>query len=276
MMTKAIELEDVSVKYSDSFVLKDVSVEIDHGEFLGIIGPNGGGKTTLLKVLLGLLEPDHGKIRIFGKGPKKVDNAMGYVPQYSNFDAQFPIDVWNVVLMGRVGKLGWKPFFSSKDKKMARKALKMVDMEAYKDRQISKLSGGQQQRVLIARALATEPNILLLDEPTASVDEKIRENIYDLLKELNEEEGKTIILVSHDIGVISSYVKKVACLNKYFIYHGSDELTPDMIEASYECPVDIVAHGHPHRVFEHDMPSDGEGAEETEGAEGSEDTEGSR
>ncbi|MFW6176353.1 MAG: metal ABC transporter ATP-binding protein [Thermoplasmatota archaeon] len=255
MKDKSIELDNVTVSFGNTEVLKDVSVSIDAGEFLGIIGPNGGGKTTLLKVLMGLHKPEKGKINIFGKDPKNAGEYIGFVPQYSNFDDQFPIDVWNVVLMGRVGKLGWKPFYSKEDKKIAKRSLKLVNMYEYKDRQISNLSGGQQQRVLIARALATEPKILLLDEPTASIDEKIKSNIYDLLKKLNEEKNITIILVSHDIGIISSYVKKIACLNKYFIYHGSDELTPDMVEASYECPVDIVAHGHPHRVFEHKMPS---------------------
>ena len=258
MESKAIKLDNVSVSFDGTQVLKDVSVTLDQGEFLGIIGPNGGGKTTLLKVLLGLLPPDKGEVSIFGKNPSKAGHYLGYVPQYSNFDVQFPINVWDVVLMGRVGELGWKPFFSKKDKKIANKALKMVEMEDYKERQISKLSGGQQQRVLIARALTTQPKILLLDEPTASVDEKVRSGIYELLKRLNENKNMTIILVTHDIGVISSYVKKVACLNKYFIYHGSDELTQEMIEASYECPVDLIAHGHPHRVFEHKMPSEEE------------------
>lgn len=256
MVETAIEMKDVSVKLGDKTVLKDVSVSLNEGTFLGIIGPNGGGKTTLLKVLLGLITPEKGQVRIYGKSPSKTSDEVGYVPQYSNFDSQFPISVWDVVLMGRVGELGWKPFYSKEDKKIAEDSLKMVNMLEYKDRQISELSGGQQQRVLIARALTTEPDILLLDEPTASIDEKIQTNIYELLEKLNKKRNMTIILVSHDIGVISSYVNKVACLNKYFIYHDSDELTPEMIEASYECPVDLVAHGHPHRVFEHKMPSE--------------------
>lgn len=256
MVETAIEMEDVSVRLGNKTVLKDVSVSLDEGTFLGIIGPNGGGKTTFLKVLLGLITPEEGEVRIYEKPPSKISYEVGYVPQYSKFDAQFPISVWDVVLMGRVGELGWKPFYSRKDKKIAKRCLKLVNMEDYSNRQISELSGGQQQRVLIARALATEPDILLLDEPTASVDEKIQTSIYELLKKLNENRNMTIILVSHDIGVISSYVNEVACLNKYFIYHGSDELTSEMVEATYECPVDLVAHGHPHRVFEHQMPSE--------------------
>ncbi len=256
MVETAIEMKDVSVSLGDKKVLENVNVTLDEGTFLGMIGPNGGGKTTLLKVLLGLITPDKGEVHIHGKTPSNISDEVGYVPQYSNFDAQFPISVWDVVLMGRVGKLGWNPFYSKEDKKIAERSLKMVNMEDYRDRQISELSGGQQQRVLIARALTTEPKILLLDEPTASIDEKVQSNIYELLKDLNEKKDMTIILVSHDIGVISSYVNKVACLNKYLIYHDSDELTSDMIEASYECPVDLVAHGHPHRVFENKMPSE--------------------
>ncbi len=261
MHASIIELDNVSINFGASEVLKNVSVTIGRGEFLGIIGPNGGGKTTLLKVLLGLLEPDDGKVRVLGKPPSKISDQIGYVPQYTNFDSKFPINIWDVVLMGRVGKLGWKPFFSSRDKEVALETLEKVEMAKFKDKQISELSGGQQQRVLIARALTTEPQLLLLDEPTASVDEKMRQNIYQLIRQLNEDEHITIILVSHDIGIISSYVNKIACLNKYFIYHDSKELTPEMLEASYKCPVDIIAHGHPHRVFEHKMPrEDDEGA----------------
>ncbi len=254
-MSKALELDRVTVKYGEQTVLKDVSFQLDSGDFLGIIGPNGGGKTTLLKTVLGLIDNYEGTVLINGKPPNSNTHNVGYVPQHSKFDMKFPICVWDVVLMGRLGAMGYRPFYNRKDKKIARSALKNVDMLEYRDRQISKLSGGQLQRVLIARALTTEPRLLLLDEPTASVDEKMKGSVYSLLMELKKK-GITIVLVSHDIGVISSYVEKVACLNKHFIYHGNDELSPDMIEAAYECPIDLIAHGLPHRVFEHQMPED--------------------
>lgn len=258
----ALDVEDVSVTRGGQEVLKDVNLSLEKGQFLGIIGPNGGGKTTFLKVLLGLIEPDEGKITILGRSPKDISHEIGYVPQYSNFDSKFPISVWEVVLMGRLGNLGWKPFYTSKDKKIAQESLEMVEMEAHKEKQISNLSGGQQQRVLIARALTTEPEFLLLDEPTASVDEKVKNNINELLKKLNQEKEITMILASHDIGVISSYVSKIACMNKYLIYHGGKELSKEMLEASYECPVDLIAHGTPHRVFEHKMPEENEEGDE--------------
>jgi len=174
---------------------------------------------------------------------------IGYVPQYATFDRKFPIDVFNVVLMGRLGKLGFKPFYSNKDKRLAEEALKMVDILEYKNTMISALSGGQIQRVFIARALASKPKLLLLDEPTASVDKKNQENIFELLRRINNK--ITIILVSHDVGFISSYVKKIACLNRFLIYHNDKDLTPGMLEAAYECPIDMVAHGMPHRVLAH-------------------------
>ncbi len=254
-MTKALEIRDVTVKYDKTTVLKDVNLELEKGDFLGIIGPNGGGKTTLLKTILGLITPDEGEVLLFGEPPGSEARVMGYIPQHTRFDMKFPIKVFDVVLMGRLGKLGFSPFYSREDKKIARDVLKDVDMWEYRKRHISKLSGGQLQRVLLARALATKPDFLLLDEPTASVDEKMKGSIYSLLNELKER-GITIILVSHDIGVISSHVKKVACLNKYLIYHGDGELSSDMIEAAYECPIDLIAHGLPHRVYEHRMPED--------------------
>lgn len=250
----AVSFEHVWAGYGKHDILKDVSFSIQEGEFLGIIGPNGGGKTTLLKVILGIIKPYKGKVRIFGLAPNKARHLVGYVPQHIHFDRQFPVSVWDVVLMGRLGKLGTKPFYTKKDKASALKALKEVEMEDFRDRQFSQLSGGQQQRVLIARALTTEPKLILLDEPTASVDKKMESNIYQLLRDLNKE--MTIILVTHDIGVLSSYVKKVGCLNRYFIYHQTKEITQEMLEATYQCPVDLIAHGIPHRVFPHKMPEE--------------------
>ncbi|MCK4614918.1 MAG: ABC transporter ATP-binding protein, partial [Thermoplasmata archaeon] len=233
-------------------ILKDITLSVEENEFLGIIGPNGGGKTTLLKVILGILKPRKGTVRVFGLPPTQAHHLIGYVPQYLSFDRQFPISVWDVVLMGRLGKLGFKPFYTTRDKEAAMEALNQVEMGEFGDKQLSQLSGGQQQRVLIARALCTNPKIILLDEPMASVDKKMETSIYEFLRELNK--AITIILVTHDIGVLSTYVKKIGCLNKYLIYHESKELTKEMLEAAYECPVDLIAHGVPHRVLSHHPP----------------------
>lgn len=244
-----VELEHVHAGYGNEDVIKDVSLSIREGEFLGIIGPNGGGKTTLLRVILGLLKPRTGKVRVFGLPAEKAHGRIGYVPQYSSIDPQYPIRVMDVAMMGRLGRIGLRPFYSKEDKTAAANALEYVGMLSESKTHFSNLSGGQKQRVLIARALATEPEILLLDEPTASVDKSMEENIFELLKELNRK--VTIVLVSHDIGFISSYVKKIACLNRTLIYHDAKELTPEMLQAVYECPIDIIAHGVPHRVFPH-------------------------
>lgn len=240
----ALDIEDLSLTLGENEVLKGIDLRLSKGEFLGIVGPNGGGKTTLLKVILGLLGPAGGEIRVFGREPKKSRDRVSYVPQHTDFDSKFPINVWNVVLMGRVGKLGLRPFFSDEDKDIAQKALEEVEMEDYKERQISELSGGEQQRVLLARALTTQPDMLLLDEPTASVDENIKTSIYEILKKMNEKEDTTIVIVSHDIGILSSYVQKLGCLNKELIYHGDSELTHEMIEESYGCEMNIISHHH--------------------------------
>ncbi len=243
-MNNALEIDGISLALGETEVLKDVDLQLSKGDFLGIVGPNGGGKTTLLKVILGLLEPDRGEIRVLDKEPKRARDRVSYVPQHTDFDSQFPINVWNVVLMGRVGKLGLRPFFSEEDEKIAHDALKKVEMEDYKERQISELSGGEQQRVLLARALTTQPDILLLDEPTASVDERIKNSIYELLRDMNEKDGTTIVLVSHDVGILSSYVEKIGCLNGELIYHGDSELTHEMIEESYGCEMEVISHHH--------------------------------
>lgn len=249
-MTQALKLENLSAGYRlGQNVISDINLEINEKEFLGIIGPNGGGKTTLLKVITGLLKPTAGKVYLGGKLNNWEKYRIGYVPQYSQFDKSFPIKVKDVVSMGFISNRLFSVKLKPEEYTKVENALKMVDLTDKISHQIGYLSGGQQQRVLIARALATDPKILILDEPTASIDTKTGSSIYDLLTELNE--VKTIILVSHDIGAISKSVKKIACLNKNLVYHDSKEITKEMLEDTYQCPVDLIAHGVPHRVFDH-------------------------
>ncbi len=241
----SILLRDVSFGFGRTPVLESVNLEVRPGDFLGIIGPNGGGKTTLLRLILGLLKPDRGSVEVFGGSPEAARGHIGYVPQYARFDTGFPIDVLDTVRMGRLGHRvtgGHR-----RDRQAAFEALEKVELGHLAKESIGRLSGGQLQRVLIARALAAEPEVLLLDEPTASVDTRIGQSVYGLLSDLSS--ALTVVLVSHDIGVISSYVKTIACLNVRLHYHHSRELTPEMIEVAYGCPVDLVAHGHPHRVL---------------------------
>lgn len=247
MTEAAAELVDVSLSLRGIPVLENVSLRIEADDYLAILGPNGGGKTTLLKVILGLLTPDRGEARVLGGPPRRARGQVGYVPQYVRFDLQFPILVMDVVLMGRlsVSPLG---HIRTADRSAARAALERVEMEAYADRPIGALSGGELQRVLIARALAQRPRLLLLDEPTASLDERIGRSVWELFEDLSQE--MAVVVVSHDIGAISRYVHSVACLNRRLHAHPSKELTPEILEATYGCPVDLLAHGYPHRVLE--------------------------
>ena len=242
-----VRLEDVWVHYDHVAVLEDVNLSIKQEDFLGIIGPNGGGKTTLLKVILGLVKPSSGKASILGGTPQRNRKFIGYVAQNSLFDRDFPISVQDVVLMGRYGRVGLVKRFSEDDKRAALEALQNVEMLDYKDKQIGKLSGGEQQRVLIARALVAKPWMLLLDEPTTGVDMPMQTEFYELLARLKH--SMSIVLVSHDIGAVSVYVDKIACLNHRLYYHGSKEVGPDILEATYKCPIQMIAHGVPHRVL---------------------------
>lgn len=243
-----IETKKVWVHYGDSCALRDISLTVRERDFLGIIGPNGGGKSTLLKALLGLLEPSGGQIRVFGLPPRQAAPMIGYVPQLALFERSFPISVKDVVLMGRL-PLGLQPFhrFSKADREAVDLLLQQTGIWELRERQISRLSGGEFQKTLIARALATGPRLLVLDEPTASVDARSREQIYHLLNELNKE--MTIILVTHDLNVISAYVSSLACLNGSLYYHGAAELNNAVMEEMYGCPVELISHGVPHRVL---------------------------
>lgn len=247
-MAYAVELNNVSVKYGNLEALKDVTLKVEEGSFLGIIGPNGGGKTTLLKVILGLVEPQEGDVKIFGTALDQAVDQIGYVPQISNFDRNFPISVLDVVLMARLGgKFSFFHQYKKEDLKKADEILKDLNLIHLKDRQIGKLSGGQLQRVLIARGLAVEPKILLLDEPTANVDASSTSQIYELLNKLNKD--KTIIVVTHDMAAVSSYFDSLACLNEKLYHHGDKLLDQETTEQVFGCPVDLIAHGHPHHVF---------------------------
>ena len=247
-MTLALDISNLNVFYGDDCALKDINLQVDEREFLAIIGPNGGGKTTLLKAILGLVTPDSGEIRIFGRSGEAARRSIGYVPQFSRFDRRFPISVEEVVLIGRLaGRSPWFSRFSRADRQLVDALLERLEIADLKHRQIGQLSGGQLQRVLIARALAVEPQILILDEPTASVDSASKTRIYDLLKELNRE--MTILIVTHDLSAVSSNIDKIACLNQQLFYHGQTELEAGLVEKVYGCPVDLIAHGVPHRVL---------------------------
>lgn len=247
-METAIHIDNLSVHYGKTSAITDVFLDVIHGEFLGIIGPNGGGKSTLLKAILGLIPSTSGSIQIYGQAPGKNKAAVGYVPQFASIDRQFPISALEVVLTGRLKKgLSLFKNYSKEDKAIAFEQLRLVGIEHLAQRQISALSGGEFQRLLIARALTIQPRLLLLDEPTASVDVSSRNQIYQLLKELNKE--MTIILVTHDLLAISSEVGKLACLNRKLVYHGEPQLNENIVKELYGCPVDLIAHGVPHRVL---------------------------
>ncbi len=247
MQPLAIEVKDVWFSYDRQLVLREVNLHIRQGEFLAILGPNGGGKTTLLKLMLGILKPTGGIVRILGQDPSHMTGRIGYVPQDTSVNKDFPISVMDVTLMGRLGHMGLSRRYSDEDRAQARQALERVDMWEYRGRPIGKLSGGQRQRVFIARALAANPLIIFMDEPTASVDKEFQTDLYEFLKELNV--SSTVVVVSHDLSVLSSYVKSIACLNQTLYYHNSAEITPEMVDMAYHCPVELIAHGLPHRVL---------------------------
>ncbi len=248
LMKKAVSINNLSVHYGQTSALAGVSLEVDDGEYLGIIGPNGGGKTTILKAILGLVPTTSGTIEVYGRRPGKIGTLVGYVPQLAGLDKSFPVTVREVVLTGMLNqKLVFFHRFTKENKEAADELLGKVGIFGLAGRQISALSGGEFQKMLIARALAVNPKLLLLDEPTASVDAGSRNQIYQLLEELNK--GMTIILVTHDLLAVSAQVRKLACLNGHLVYHGGPEISESNVNSLYGCPVDLIAHGVPHRVL---------------------------
>ena len=238
----AIKLDQVSFGYDNNRVLDNITFEVPEGDFLGVIGPNGGGKTTLLKLVLDLLTPTSGEIKIFDRSPREARSLIGYVPQYAEFDREFPVRAWDVVLMGRLSKAPMLGGYRRQDREAAEEAMRRVEVFDLRNQQLGTLSGGQRQRVLIARALASNPRLLLLDEPTASIDTRAERDIYNLLKELNKQ--TTIILVTHDLGFVSQYVTRVACLNRRLVGHPTARITPEIIEELYHGPVHLIQHHH--------------------------------
>ena len=238
--THEILLNNISFAYKQCNVLEDVTLFIKKGEFASIVGPNGGGKTTLLKLILGLIKPDKGDVRIFGKSPDNVRQRIGYMPQYAHLDMTFPATVMDVVLMGRLKKTNL--WFSKKDRDMALNAIDDVGMTGFAPTGFNELSGGQKQRILIARALCSNPDILLLDEPTANVDQQTEENLFSILQKLNEK--MTILLVSHDLGFVSKYVKSVICVNRQVVIHPTSLINGAMIKDIYHGDLKMVRHDH--------------------------------
>ena len=243
-MKPVIEFEDVSFSYGQALVLEDISFTVTEEEFFALIGPNASGKTTLLKLLLGMLVPDSGNIRVNGQSPAEARTGIGYVPQFAAYRRDFPISVNDVVLMGRLGMSGLGGGYSRQDRDKARTAMQALELDDIAGQQVGTLSGGQVQRMLIARALAVEPVILILDEPTANIDIRAEEDIFALLKNYNE--NMTIVVVSHDIGFISGYVDRVGCLNRKLVCHNTGDISGKTIEELYGAPVKMINHAHQH------------------------------
>jgi zinc transport system ATP-binding protein len=220
------DLDEVSFRYGSEQILDSVSLKIHRGDFLALLGPNGSGKSTLIRTMLGLTKPDHGTIRIMGRDLDEFNawDRIGYVPQkVTDLDPLFPASVREVVAMGLLPHKRWPRFLSRGDESIIDEALELIEMSQYKNRRVWALSGGQQQRVFIARALASQPEVMVLDEPTAGVDGATQERFYDMLELINREKGVTMVLVTHDIGVVTKHVNKVACLNQKLVFHGSHD-----------------------------------------------------
>lgn len=248
-----IEIKQLSYRYEKENVLEDINLSIHEGAFLGIVGPNGSGKSTLLKLILGLLKPQKGDIRLFGEEINRFKDwqKIGFVSQKANsFNTGFPATVYEVVASGLTKKLGMFKFMKKEQRQKVYQAIESVGLLKFKNRNIGELSGGQQQRVFIARALVSDPNLMILDEPTVGVDAQNVQSFYEMLDVLNKKLGITLLLVTHDIGAISDKVTHVACLNKHLHFHGKtaefEQLKIEEMSGIYGHDVHILSHNHDH------------------------------
>jgi zinc transport system ATP-binding protein len=239
MKKEIITMEGINFSYEGSPVLTDVTLSFYEKEMVSIIGPNGSGKTTLLKLILGLLKPDSGSIAVFSQPPEQTGQKIGYVPQYMAFDPEFPVTVIDVILMGRLGISGGL-FYRKNDRKAAYRALETVNLPDFGSRHFSSLSGGERQRVLIARALVSSPQLLLLDEPTAHIDRVTEQQLYCLIRDISRK--LAVLLVSHDLGVVPKISDRVACVNRNVKIHSSTGLTGADIQNIYHYDVNLVEH----------------------------------
>lgn len=247
-MNKIIEIEHLSAGYDRNIVLRDVNLRVYEQDFLGIIGPNGGGKTTLIKLILGLMKPTGGEIRFFSDGKPATNLSMGYLPQYNAIDKKFPISVYDVVLSGLSRKKSLLKSFTGEHHRKVEEVISHMGLQGLEKKAIGQLSGGQLQRALLGRAIVSNPEVVILDEPNTYIDQRFESRLYEILSEINKE--RAIILVSHDIGTVVSNVKSIACVNETLDYHPDSEVSAEWLEAKFECPIELLGHGElPHRII---------------------------
>ncbi|MBE0636896.1 MAG: ABC transporter ATP-binding protein [Bacteroidales bacterium] len=247
-MGKIVELQSVTAGYEDEIILRDVNFTIHDNDFIGVIGPNGGGKTTLVKVIIGLIKPVSGKV-IYHRQDETAETRklIGYLPQVSSTDRVFPITVLNVVLSGLARRNRLVNHFSKTHLAKAREMLEAMGISHLAGKNIGELSGGQLQRAFLCRAIVSDPKLLILDEPNTYVDNKFESDLYKTLKDLNKR--MAIMIVSHDVGTITYFVKTIACVNRELHYHESNIISQEQL-AAYNCPIQIIAHGDiPHTIL---------------------------
>lgn len=247
-MQPIIRLENIAAAYDNKTVLTDVDLTVFDHDFLGVIGPNGGGKTTLVQIILGLKKPSRGRIAFYRNGQSTEQLTIGYLPQYSEIDRRFPISVEEVVLSGLSSQKKLFSPFTATHRRQVSDTLDRMQLADLRQRAIGTLSGGQLQRVLLARAIVSRPEVLILDEPNTYIDRRFQEQMYQMLNDINRD--CAIIIVSHDVGSILQNVKAIACVNRTLHYHPDTELPMEELEKHFGCPIDLIGHGHmPHRIL---------------------------